>query len=74
MIALLKLTYTQIFGIYAGLVYVSTGSIWPAIALHAQCNFFGFPSFGSLLNEDFRRSERILVGILYVAGIIIIFT
>jgi predicted Abi (CAAX) family protease len=32
---LFKLAYTQIFGIYAGRIYVRTGSIWPAFALHS---------------------------------------
>lgn len=30
-----RITYTQIFGIYSGLVYIKTGSIWPAIFLHS---------------------------------------
>lgn len=35
LIAVFKLAYTQIFGIYSGYVYVQTGSLWAAIALHA---------------------------------------
>ncbi len=50
LIAIIKLGYTQVFGIYSGFVYLHTGSIWAAIALHAQCNFFGFPSFQSIWN------------------------
>ena len=72
-IALFKIFYTQVFGYYSGLVYVNTGSLWPAIALHAQCNFFGFPSFGNLFSSDFRRSERIFVSILYLIGVCFIF-
>ena len=45
LIALFKVTYTEIFGIYAGFVYVNTGSLWPAIALHSYCNLLGFPTF-----------------------------
>ena len=73
LIAIFKLTYTQIFGIYSGFVYISTGSLWPAILLHSQCNFFGFPSFDSLMREKFRRSERILVLLLYISGVFIVF-
>ena len=32
---LFKLMYTQVFGIYAGFVYIRTGSIWPAFVLHS---------------------------------------
>ena len=35
LIALFKLAYTELFGIYAGFVYINTGSVWAAIALHA---------------------------------------
>ena len=73
LIAVFKLSFTQVFGIYSGFVYISTGSLWPVILLHSQCNFFGFPSFQNLMNQDFRRSERILVLILYIAGVIIVF-
>ena len=72
-IAVFKLMYTQVFGIYSGFIYISTGSVWPAIALHSQCNLFGFPSFQNIMCEDFRRSERILVLILYLAGVFIVF-
>ena len=49
-VSLFKISYTQIFGIYSGLVYANTGSVWPAIVLHSHCNFFGFPSFDNLMN------------------------
>lgn len=35
LIALFKLMYTEVFGIYAGMVYLRTGSLWAAIALHS---------------------------------------
>ena len=49
MIALFKLFYTEVFGIYAGFIYIKTGSIWPATVLHGYCNLLGFPSFNNLL-------------------------
>lgn len=73
-VSLFRIAYTQIFGIYSGLVYANTGSLWPAFVLHAQCNFFGFPTFDNLMNQDIRRTERILILLLYVIGVIIIFT
>ena len=69
-IALFKLSYTEIFGIYSGLVYVRTGSIWPPIVLHAYCNYFGFPHFLVLLSNKFRLTDRIIPGVLYVLGVI----
>jgi prenyl protein peptidase len=72
LIALFKLSYTNIFGIYSGYVYIKTGSLWPAIVLHSHCNFFGFPSFGQLLNKEHRCSERIAALVLYLAGTIIL--
>jgi len=73
LIAVFKLSYTEIFGIYSGLVYVRTGSIWPAICLHSYCNYFGFPHFSALVSNKFRLTDRIVVGILYVLGLIIVY-
>lgn len=73
LIALFKLTYTNIFGIYSGFVYIRTGSLWPAIVLHSHCNFFGFPSFGQLLNKENRCSDKIIALVLYIVGTIVLF-
>jgi prenyl protein peptidase len=73
LIALLKLGYTQVFGMYSGMVYIKTGSLWAAIALHSQCNFFGFPSFGNLFNNNYRNTDRLMAVALYVIGTAIFF-
>jgi prenyl protein peptidase len=73
LIGLFKLAYTEVFGIYSGLVYVRTGSIWPAILLHSYCNYFGFPHFLVLISNKFRLTDRIIPGILYVLGLIIVY-
>lgn len=39
-----QFTYTTIFGWYAVFVLMRTGSIWPAVAAHAFCNWLGAPS------------------------------
>ena len=65
-----KLAYTQIFGIYSGLVYIRTGSIWPAFALHSQCNYFGFPGFGQIFNKNHRRTLRAATAALYLFGLV----
>ena len=53
---------------YSGLVYIKTGSLWPAIALHSQCNFFGFPSFGNLLSNNYRNTDKLMAIALYSGG------
>ena len=73
LIALFKLAYTEIFGIYAGFVYIGTGSLWPAIALHSYCNLLGFPAFENLFDAKLRNSDRIIAGLLYVVGTILLF-
>lgn len=44
-------TYTTLFGILVSYVYVRTGSILAAAAVHAICNFFSIPSF-SFMNPS----------------------
>jgi len=73
LLALFRLCYTNVFGIYSGLVYIKTGSIWPAVALHSQCNFFGFPSFSNFFDREYRPIDKIFAGALYVIGIILFF-
>jgi membrane protease YdiL (CAAX protease family) len=53
-----QLSYTQVFGIYAGYVYVFTGSFWAAAVLHAQCNLLGFPYFSNLFSDEFSLTKR----------------
>ena len=72
-IALFKLSYTEIFGIYSGLVYVRTGSIWPPIILHAYCNYFGFPNFGVLKDHSKLILRRIIIGFMYIVGVLLFF-
>jgi len=73
MMCAFQVMYTQIFGLYSGLVYVRTGSIWPAFALHSQCNYFGFPSFSSFFNRNFKLTDRITTGVLYAFGVFLFF-
>jgi prenyl protein peptidase len=62
-----------VFGIYSGMVYIKTGSIWPAIVLHSQCNFFGFPSFSNLFDREYTMPDRVFAGVLYIIGVIVFF-
>jgi len=68
LISLFKLLYTQIFGIYAGFVYLKTGSLWPAVALHSYCNYLGFPAIQNLIGRDYRNTDRIICILLYLGG------
>jgi len=70
---LFRLAYTNIFGIYSGLVYIKTGSIWPAFALHSQCNFFGFPSFSNFFDREYTIPDKVIAGALYIIGTILFF-
>lgn len=71
--AVFKLAYTEIFGIYAGFVYIRTGSLWPVLALHSQCNYFGFPAFWNLRDNRFRLTDKIIAGVLYLVGVVLVF-
>ena len=73
LIVLFKLAYTELFGVYSGVIYVRTGSLWPAILLHAQCNFFGFPHFWNITKNEFRLTDRIIPALLYLFGLIFFF-
>ena len=73
LIALFKVAYTEVFGIYAGFVYIRTGSLYPAIALHSYCNLLGFPAFENLLDAKIRNSDRIIAALLYIIGTILVF-
>ncbi|KAI5819855.1 CAAX protease self-immunity-domain-containing protein [Pyronema omphalodes] len=42
--SLAQFTYTTIFGWWATFVLIRTGSVWPAIAVHAMCNWIGAPA------------------------------
>ena len=78
-----KLIYTQIFGIYSGWVYIRSmnnienqgkGIIISAIVLHAQCNWFGFPSLGKIFDYKIYLPKRIVIAIVYLIGIILFFS
>lgn len=42
--AVAQFVFTTLFGWYATFVMVRTGSVWPAVAVHAFCNVMGAPS------------------------------
>jgi prenyl protein peptidase len=42
--SLAQFTYTTPFGWFAVFVFLRTGSVWPAVAVHTFCNYMGVPS------------------------------
>uniref|UniRef100_A0A7S0RB54 intramembrane prenyl-peptidase Rce1 n=1 Tax=Chlamydomonas leiostraca TaxID=1034604 RepID=A0A7S0RB54_9CHLO len=40
--------YTSVFGWYATLLFLNSGSVLPPIAAHMLCNWFGVPRFGQM--------------------------
>ena len=73
LIKLFQVFYTQVFGFYSAWIFTNTGSLWPAIALHSQCNYFGFPNFGPIFDWKVYLPKRIIIGMVYLLGIICFF-
>jgi prenyl protein peptidase len=61
-----SMLYTTVFGALAGLLYLSTGTLASACALHAGCNWFGMPR---LTAEAKRRGMQVPVAVLWLAGV-----
>lgn len=62
---LLQLLYTTVFGWYATWIFLSTGSILAAVAVHSICNMFGLPP----INQMDRGSLLLCaVGVVLFAG------
>jgi len=68
-----QVAYTTIFGIYVGYVYVNTGSLLAAICLHSYCNMMGFPELQAMIDQDYEKSERIILQVSYAVGLIAFF-
>ncbi len=71
--AAVVMAYTWLFGYYSACVFTWTGSLWPAVALHAQCNWFGVPNFGPVFDYRVHLMRRILIGSSYLVGIVLYF-
>lgn len=46
--------FTTLFGWYASWIFVSTGHLTAAVAVHSFCNWMGFPDIGRLMFHRFR--------------------
>lgn len=55
-----QLSYTSLFGAYAGFVFLRTGQLWAAFWCHAFCNFMGLPDV-----SFFSTSKHAPLSVLY---------
>ncbi|BFZ54081.1 CAAX prenyl protease [Savitreella phatthalungensis] len=65
-VAAVQLGYTSIFGWLASFLLLRTGSIWPAVAVHAFCNAMGLPRVSGLVRNSYFHSA--IYYVLLLAG------
>lgn len=74
---LVQFTYTSIFGFIASILFMRTGSIYPAITSHMICNYVGLPEMGFLAVEgspaSCLHSWRWILMALHIIGLILFF-
>ena len=61
---LAQVVMTFVFGMYSCYVYLSTGGLLNAVALHTYCNYLGPPNL-SFRGEPYERT----VGLAYIVGL-----
>ena len=66
-----QFAYTTIFGIYSAHLFVQTNHLASCVAVHAFCNFMGFPDFIELLNLP--TTKRGILSFVYVMGLVTFF-
>jgi membrane protease YdiL (CAAX protease family) len=74
---LVQFTYTSIFGFIASILFMRTGSIYPAIISHMICNYVGLPETGFLFVEGSPASclyaWRWILMTLHLVGLVLFF-
>jgi prenyl protein peptidase len=55
---LVQFTYTSLFGFFATFVFLRTGSVYAAIAVHVFCNWMGLPRFWGRVGAPPRTEAR----------------
>ena len=63
-----QFAYTTIFGLYSAHLFVQTNHLASCVAVHAFCNFMGFPDFVELLNLP--PKQRAILSLVYVMGLV----
>jgi len=71
---LFQFSYTYLFGVFAGFIYLRTGHLWAAISCHIFCNFMGLPDFSFMFKGNgsglsiLYQYRYVLMGV-YILGI-----
>lgn len=65
----LQMTYTVLFGTFAGALLLRTGSLAAPLAAHVACNALGFPNFDAVIPANPGTQRSLAVGTI-VAGIV----
>lgn len=68
MVSFFQFFYTTIFGIYSAYLFVRSGHFAAPFIAHAFCNHMGFPDFGEVLNQPYRK--KVLFIALYAVGLL----
>lgn len=68
--SLFQVTFTTIFGVYAGHIFTVTGSFYACVLNHSFCNFMGFPDFGFVNQTHPGYRFRISIIIAYLVGVV----
>lgn len=74
---LIQMTYTAIFGVIAGLLYMRTGTLLSAIVSHMICNWIGLPNVGFINSSgsqySFMYKYRIALLVLHAIGLVVFY-
>ena len=68
MMSTFQFAYTTIFGVYSAHLFVQTNHLASCVAVHAFCNFMGFPDFVELFNLP--PTKRTILSVVYVTGLV----
>lgn len=65
--AIFQFSYTSLFGMYAALLYLHSGTIVAPITAHITCNYLGIPDFAAITRHESAKA-------LYVAYVMALVT
>lgn len=51
---LFQMAYTALFGALSSYLFISTHSLYAAVAAHAFCNYMGFPDIAGAISHDYK--------------------
>ncbi|KAK6506969.1 hypothetical protein TWF481_005428 [Arthrobotrys musiformis] len=66
--SLIQFTYTTLFGWFAAWVYLRSGNLYAAIAIHSFCNVMGLPRFWGRLEEAWKTYVYYTILVAGAAG------